>query len=276
MSLTSTISRTRNVSKAEPDRWNKNRTLALLREYHRTRDNALRDEIFGMNVNLVKYVAARFAERGEPMEDLVQVGCVGLVKAIERFDPHLQTQFTTYAIPTILGEIKRYFRDKTWSLKVPRGLQNLMLSVSRATETLMAQLGRPPAVQELADALEVSQELVLEALELGQSYNSRLSLDSEFETEKDDKRATLATFLGAPDGGLDNVNDQLVVEQALAQLPNRERLIVHLRFYQNYSQKEVAEVLGISQMHVSRLQTKALSSLQKALHPVGGRKQSKI
>jgi len=247
-----------------PDRWGKARTRELFAEYQKTRAMWIRNEIVAMHLNLVKFVVVRFSDRGEPLEDLYQVGCLGLVKAIERFDVGIGTQFTTYAIPTIIGEIKRYFRDKAWSLRVPRRLQDLKQAVSRITETLTSHLGRCPNVSEIAHALKISEEEVLEAQELGQVY-SMLSLDSEIETEQNKEPASLMTFLGEHDAQLANIENQVTVEQALTQLTNRERLVIHLRFYQNYSQRETAEVLGISQMHVSRLQNRAINNLKGLL-----------
>ncbi len=224
----------------------------------------LRNELVVAHLNLARFLAVKFANRGEPLDDLVQVGTVGLLKAIDRFDPDRGVEFTTYATPTIVGEIKRYFRDKGWAVKVPRRLQELNLAVNRAGDKLAMELGRSPTVGELAATLSAGEEEILEAQELGQAYNL-LSLDSEVSGEADRKTQTLADTVGVSDARLDLLEDRANLERAFGVLSGRERVIVYLRFYESISQTEIAKRLNVSQMHVSRLQAKALEKLRSVL-----------
>jgi len=224
----------------------------------------LRDELVVVHLNLVRFLAVRFANRGEPLDDLVQVGTVGLLKAIDRFELERGVEFTTYATPTIVGEIKRYFRDKGWAVKVPRRLQELNLAVNRASDKLAIELGRSPTVGELAAHLQSGQDEILEAQELGQAYNL-LSLDSEVSGETDKKSQTLAETVGVSDAGLELLEDRANLERAFRVLTGRERVIIYLRFYESVSQTEIAKRLNVSQMHVSRLQAKALEKLRSVL-----------
>jgi RNA polymerase sigma-B factor len=224
----------------------------------------LRNELVVAHLNLVRYLAVKFANRGEALDDLIQVGTVGLLKAIDRFDLERGVEFTTYATPTIVGEIKRYFRDKGWAVKVPRRLQELNLSVNRAIEKLTVKLGHSPTVAELAQHLGASEEDILEAQELGQAYNL-LSLDTELNGEGDKKSQTLADYVGQNDAGLELLEDRANLERAFQVLTGRERVILYLRFYESVSQTEIAKRLNVSQMHVSRLQQKALEKLKNFL-----------
>lgn len=246
------------------DRWDKERVRKLFEEYVKSRDTDVRDELVVMHMNLVKFIAAKFANRGEALDDLQQVGSLGLIKAIERYNPAVGAEFTTYATPTIIGEIKRYFRDKAWAFKVPRRLQELKVGVTRTTESLTNQLGRAPTIHEIAATLAISDEDVLEAQELGHVYNL-LSLNTEIESDDDRKVSNLLDYLGRADLQIENVDNQVVLERAFSNLSGRERLVVYLRFYQSLSQSETARILGISQMHVSRLQGKALNKLKEKL-----------
>ncbi len=245
-------------------RWDKARVHELFDAYARTRDPAIRDELVAMHMNLVRFIAAKFSNRGESIEDLQQVGALGLIKAIERFNVAVGAELTTYATPTIIGEIKRYFRDKAWALKVPRRLQELKVSVMRVTENLTNNLGRAPTIHEVAEVLKLSDEEVLEAHELGQAYNL-LSLNTEIESDEDKKVSNLLDYLGRADLQIENVENRVVLERAFEHLSKRERLVIYLRFYESLSQSETARILGISQMHVSRLQGKALSKLKTVL-----------
>lgn len=226
--------------------------------------DSLRNDLVVAYLNLVRFLALKFANRGEPIDDLVQVGTVGLLKAIDRFELDRGVEFTTYATPTIVGEIKRYFRDKGWAVKVPRRLQELNLSVNRAGERLSVELGRSPTVAELSKHLDASEEDILEAQELGQAYNL-LSLDAEISGEGDRRSQTLADTVGTKDAGLALLEDRANLERAFAVLSGRERVIVYLRFFESVSQTEIAQRLNVSQMHVSRLQAKALGKLRAAL-----------
>jgi RNA polymerase sigma-B factor len=240
------------------------RTRVLFAQFEATRDGSVRNELVVAHLNLVRFLALKFTNRGEPLDDLVQVGTVGLLKAIDRFDLERGVEFTTYATPTIVGEIKRYFRDKGWAVKVPRRLQELNLAVNRANEKMSMELGRSPTVGELALRLDASEEEILEAQELGQSYNL-LSLDSEVSSEGDKRAQTLADTVGITDPGLELLEDRANLERAFHVLTGRERIIIYLRFYEAVSQTEIAKRLNVSQMHVSRLQAKALEKLRAVL-----------
>ena len=224
----------------------------------------LRNELVVAHLNLVRYLGVKFANRGEPLDDLLQVGTVGLLKAIDRFDLERGVEFTTYATPTIVGEIKRHFRDKGWAVKVPRRLQELNLAVNRAIEKLTVKLGHSPTVSELAAHLGASEEDVLEAQELGQAYNL-LSLDTELNGDGDKKSQTLADYVGQNDSELELLEDRANLERGFEILSGRERVILYLRFYESVSQTEIAKRLSVSQMHVSRLQQKALEKLRNFL-----------
>ncbi len=258
------------MSEREGTRLDKERTRELFARLARARGRSekeyerAREALVVAHLNLVRFLAVRFANRGEPLEDLVQVGTLGLLKAIDRFDTERGVEFTTYATPTIVGEIKRYFRDKGWAVKVPRRLQELNLAVNRAVDTLAVALGRSPTVAELAERLEASEEEILEAQELGHAYNL-LSLDSEIGSDGDKKTQTLADTVGADDADLKLLEDRANLECAFRVLSGRERAIVFLRFYESVSQSEIAARLNVSQMHVSRLQAKAIEKLRAAL-----------
>jgi len=255
---------------ADEERWDRRRTrnafsrLAAARDVDAKAHEHVRDELVVAHLNLVRYLAVKFANRGEALEDLIQVGTLGLIKAIDRFDAERGVEFTTYATPTIVGEIKRYFRDKGWAVKVPRRLQELNLAVNRAIEKLAVELGHSPTVAELAKQLGASEEEILEAQELGQAYNL-LSLDTEVSGEGDKGAQTLADYIGKHDPQLLNLEDRANLEKAFDVLTRRERIILFLRFYESVSQTEIAKRLNVSQMHVSRLQQKALEKLRAAL-----------
>ncbi|MDP9024330.1 MAG: SigB/SigF/SigG family RNA polymerase sigma factor [Candidatus Eremiobacteraeota bacterium] len=233
-------------------------------ETHDAEYEQIRNDLVVAHLNLVRFLALKFANRGEPLDDLVQVGTVGLLKAIDRFELDRGVEFTTYATPTIVGEIKRYFRDKGWAVKVPRRLQELNLAVNRANEKMSVELGRSPTVAELAERLNATEEEILEAQELGQAYNL-LSLDSEVSSEGEKKSQTLADTVGITDSGLEMLEDRANLERAFHVLTGRERIIIYLRFYESISQTEIARRLNVSQMHVSRLQAKALEKLRGVL-----------
>ena len=225
----------------------------------------LRDELVVQHLNLVRFLAHKFSNRGEPLEDLIQVGTLGLINAIDRFDTGRGVEFTTYATPTIVGEIKRYFRDKGWAVKVPRRLQERNLAVHRAQERLASTLDRSPTVGEIADYLGLSAEGVLEAQELGRAYNV-MSLDNPVEGDGGDSSSQrLADVVGAADGELEMLEDRASIERAIHVLSGRERAVVFLRFFESVSQTEIARRLNVSQMQVSRTQAKALAKLRAFL-----------
>jgi RNA polymerase sigma-B factor len=256
--------------RGEEERWDRTRTreafsrLAEARKANAPNAITLRDELVVAHLNLVRYLSVKFANRGEALDDLIQVGTVGLIKAIDRFDLERGVEFTTYATPTIVGEIKRYFRDKGWAVKVPRRLQELNLGVNRAIEKMTIALGHSPTVKELAEHLHASEEEILEAQELGQAYNL-LSLDTEVTGEGDKNAQTLGDYIGHLDPSLANLEDRANLERAFEVLSRRERIILFLRFYESISQTEIAKRLNVSQMHVSRLQQKALAKLRDVL-----------
>lgn len=237
---------------------------SLFAKYAQTKDPRARERLVGMHQNLVRFLAGKFMNRGEPIEDLVQVGTIGLINAIDRFDPDRGTKFSTYATPTIVGEIRRHFRDKAWSLKVPRRLQELNLAANKAAEGLSQKLGRSPTVQEIARTVNASEEETLEAIELGNAYDT-VSLDSKLTYEGESSPLSLAEFVGNTDGSLDSLEKYGDLNQAMDCLDQREKSIIYLRFFRDMSQTEVAKKLNISQMHVSRLQQKALRRLKELL-----------
>jgi len=214
--------------------------------------------------SLVYFLARKFMNRGEPLEDIVQVGFLGLIKAIERFDPDLGNEFTTFATPTVTGEIKRYFRDKGWAIRFPRRLQELYQQVLRANEELKRDLGRTPRVAEIAERLKVSEEEVLEAMEMSPA-KAPLSLNAPVSSDSGDDGRSLSDAIGNPDANLDRVEMRDVLRRAMEHLTPRERSIMAMRFYDEMSQSEIAKRLGISQMHVSRLQRAALDHLREVV-----------
>jgi RNA polymerase sigma-B factor len=220
----------------------------------------LRDRLVEMHLPLVEYLARRFAGRGEPLDDLIQVGTIGLIKAVDRFDTERGVEFSTYATPTVVGEIKRHFRDKGWTVRVPRRLQELRAALSAATAQLTQDLGRSPTVSELATRLGVGEEEVLEGLESANAY-AAVSLEA---TDDADGQSVLDT-LGAMDEALEGVEYRESLKPLLDSLPERERRILVLRFFGNMTQSQIAAELGISQMHVSRLLARTLSQLRERL-----------
>lgn len=228
--------------------------------YAETRDTSLRDQLVGAHLGLAEYLARRFANRGEPLDDLVQVASLGLIKAVDRFDPTRGVAFSTYATHTIVGELKRHFRDKGWAVRAPRRMQELYLSLGKVVASLGQELGRSPTIAELAAEVQVSEEEVLEALEAGQAYRST-SLDAPAGTEEGE---TLGARLGGEDASLEDAESRATLSPLLGQLGQRERLILHLRFFEGLTQSEIANRLGISQMHVSRLLARSVSQLRTA------------
>lgn len=244
--------------------WTETDTEALFQRYIETKDRKIRDHLVAIHQNLVRFLAGKFANRGEPIDDLIQVGSIGLINAIDRFDPERGTKFSTYATPTIVGEIRRYFRDKAWSLKVPRRLQELNLAANKAADELSQRLGHPPTIQEIAAEVGASEEETLEAIELGNAYDT-VSLDSKLSHEGESAPLTLAEFIGEVDESLQSIETYGDLNQAIESLEPREKAIIYYRFFQDMSQTEVAKRLNISQMHVSRLQQKAVRRLKEIL-----------
>jgi len=223
----------------------------------------IRDELVLMHLPLVRHLAARYRDRGESFDDLVQVGTLGLIKAVDRFDVTRGVEFATFATPTILGEIKRHFRDRTWAVRVPRRLQEHQAELTRAHDTLTQQLGRSPTVHELASAMNLSDEEVLDALEARHAYAVD-SLDAGGPDDATHPRA-VAEAMGGLDEALEAVEERESLRPLIEALPERERRIIMLRFFGNMSQSQIAEEMGISQMHVSRLLARTLADLRQGL-----------
>ena len=243
--------------------WDKRLTRELFVRYRMESDEAARDELVEMYLNLVKYLASRFRNRGEPVDDLVQVGTIGLIKAIDRFDIERAVEFTTYATPTIVGELKRYFRDKGWAIKVPRRLQELSFKVNQAIDALTQRLQRSPTVPEIAEYLDVTPDDVLEALETSEAYNF-VSLESDRKSDGSDSFSILE-YIGKDDHLLAVVDDRTTLAAALKELTPQEQRVLYLRFFEGLTQTEIANQLEISQMQVSRLLRKTLKVLRENL-----------
>jgi RNA polymerase sigma-B factor len=233
----------------------------LLRRWRLHGDRDARQKLITMYLPLVRSLARRYAARGEHFDDLVQVGAIGLIKAIDRFDLERGVELTTYATPNIVGEIKRYFRDKGWSVRVPRGLQELNIRINKLIDELVPRLQRSPTINEIAEAAGVTPADVLEALETSQAYNS-VSLQSTLGGEQGDEEATLIDYLGKEEENYDIMEDRTVLAPGFAQLDKRERTILYLRFFEGLTQSQIAARVGISQMHVSRLIRRSLERLR--------------
>ena len=241
-------------------------TRTRLREFAELEPNsprraALREELVRAHLPIVEYIARRFYGRGEPMADLIQVGSIGLINALDRFEPERGLEFTSYATPTIVGEIKRHFRDKGWMVRVPRRLQEVRGALGAASSELNQRLGRAPTVAELSRALDATPEEIVEAMESGNAY-SPISIEAQTDAATG---WSLADTLGAPDAALEQIEYRESLRPLLAQLEDRERTILTLRFFHNRTQSQIAEEVGVSQMHVSRLLAKTLADLREKL-----------
>ena len=235
--------------------------IDLLEAYRATGDRAARDRLVEEMMPLVHSLARRYAGRGEPVDDLVQVGAIGLIKAIDRFDINRGVELTTYATPNIIGEIKRHFRDKGWAVRVPRGLHELNVQLSKLIEQLTVQFGRSPTIPELAKAAGVEEEEVLEALESGRAYSS-LSLSSGGGGGDDDDDLDPLESIGQEEHMYEVSEDRAVLAPGFKVLDERERRILHLRFFEGLTQSQIAQQVGISQMHVSRLIRRSLEKIR--------------
>ncbi len=235
-------------------------TCAMTGEPRRT---TCRDALVHLHLPLVDHCARRFRNRGEPLDDLLQVGTIGLLKSIDRFDPERGVEFSTYATPTIIGEIKRHFRDKGWAIRVPRRLQELRMLIATATADLSQTMGRSPTPREIAAMIEVSVEEVMEGLESANAY-STLSLDAG--DSSGEGGPSMLDAIGAEDVALEHVEIRESLKPLLEQLPGREKQILMLRFFGGMTQSQIAAEIGVSQMHVSRLLTRTLERLRESLH----------
>lgn len=232
--------------------------------FARLPDPAARDELAALYQPLAEYLARRFYGRGEPLEDLIQVASIGLIKAIDRFDTDRGVKFSTYATATVVGELKRHFRDKGWALRVPRRLQEAGMSVGRAVTDLSQELGRAPTVKEIGRRTGLSEEEVLEAMETAQAYTA-----SSLDAPTDEEGATEGERLGEEEDAFELLEGWTSVAPAIRELPRRERTILYLRFFRGLTQTQIAEELGISQMHVSRLLSRTLEELRRAVGDTG-------
>lgn len=246
---------------AEPD-------AELVRRYQARSDAAARDELFERHLPLAHRLAGRYRHSSEELEDLAQIAGVALLNAIERFDPDRGTEFTSYAIPTILGELKRHFRDHGWSVHVPRDLQERALKISKTVDEMAGELGRSPEVSEVARALELSIEEALDALRAAEAYDA-ISLEAEPAGEGEGRR--LAETIGEEDPHYDVVEYAASIEEKLEELSERERVVLHLRFVEDLTQTEIAQRVGVSQMHVSRLIRRSVAALRESAGEDPGR-----
>jgi len=241
-----------------PDASDTSETHAKFAEYRRTGDRELRNELVEEHMRLAEFLAHRFAHRGESADDLQQVALVGLLKAVERFEPDRGLQFSSFATPTIVGELKRHFRDRGWAVRVPRRIQELRLELDRTVNDLTQELGRPPTPGEIAQRAGVFEEEVLESMEAGSLYRLA-SIDAGAADSESPNNP--AQRLGDLDDALIAVDERVTLSEMLAVLPERQQEIVYLRFFEGLTQSEIAERIGISQMHVSRLLVRSLETL---------------
>lgn len=237
------------------------RRREAFRRFAETRDAALRDHLVAEHLGLAEYLARRFANRGEPLDDLVQVASLGLIKAVDRFDPERGLEFSTFATPTIVGELKRHFRDKGWAVRVPRRIQDLHLEITAIVGDLSHQLARSPTVAEIARAARVTEEEVIEGLDAGSAYRST-SLDAG---TADDEDFSLGETLGSDDPALLDAERRAALSPLLRGFEPRERAILYMRFFEGMTQSEIGEKLGISQMHVSRLLSRSLQRMRRSV-----------
>jgi len=240
------------------------RERQLFARYRGRDDRMARDELVEQFLPLATHLAHRYRRGAEPLEDLVQVASLGLLKAIDRFDPERGTAFSSFAVPTIAGELKRYFRDKGWAIKVPRDLQELAHRVDRATDRLMHDLGRTPTVSEIADDLEVTLEQVLEAREAAAAHRAE-SLDRPCGDDRDASR--VVDTLGVSEPGFAQAEQAATLQAMMSGLSDREREILRLRFAEDLTQSEIGQRVGVSQMHISRLLREALARLRETEQP---------
>lgn len=239
-------------------------TKELLALYRISQDPEAAERLVVDHLALVKRLCWRFHNSGEPQEDLIQVGTIGLLKAIKKFDPELGSSFISFAVPVVVGEIKNYFRDHGWAVKVPRKLQSQKMAVDRAVVGLTQNLGHTPTVPEIAEDTGFSIEEVAETFEV-ERFGKPLSLDAQYESDDSEDVSSILDYMGVPDPDLEGLADRVDLELALDGVDSREQAIIYLKFFSGLSQSAIAKRLGISQMHVSRLQRTALNKLKSSL-----------
>ena len=227
-------------------------------------DEVVQEKIVLTYKDLVESIARKYSRNSVIHEDLVQVGMIGLLAAVRRYDPTFGKSFESFAIPTIIGEIKRFIRDKTWSVHVPRRIKELGPKIKKAADELTTMNQKSPTVKEIAEYLEVSEEDILETMEMGKSYKA-LSVDRKIEADSDGSTVAILDLVGKDDGGYNNIDQKMLLEKILPVLTEREQQILQCTYFENRSQKETGELLGISQMHVSRLQRRSLRKLREAI-----------
>jgi len=243
--------------------------LEWIKRYQETNDDEAQTNLVLHYERLIQSIARKYSNGKSFHEDIVQVGMLGLLGAIRRYNPEFGRSFEAFAVPTVIGEIKRFLRDKTWAIHVPRRIKELGPKIKAAVETLTIEMQRSPLVSEIAEYLDVEEELVLEAMEMGRSYQA-LSMDHTLEADSEGGTITLFDIIGETDGGFEKTDQRMVVANALNVLSEREKQIIQYTYIEQLSQKEAGERLGISQMHVSRLQRKAIKKLQEAILSAGG------
>ncbi|MCZ8536691.1 RNA polymerase sigma factor SigB [Paenisporosarcina quisquiliarum] len=252
-----------------PNHQTKEQILEWIKAYQESEDEEAQTNLVLNYQRLVESIARKYSNGKSYHEDIVQVGMLGLLGAIRRYDPEFGRTFEAFAVPTIIGEIKRFLRDKTWAVHVPRRIKELGPRIKSAVETLTTELQRSPKVVEIAEYLEVDEDDVLEAMEMGKSYQA-LSMDHSLESDSDGSSITLFDVIGQQDDGYEKTDQRMLVANALSVLSEREKQVIQFTYIDQLSQKEAGDKLGISQMHVSRLQRKAIKKLQDAILAAGG------
>ena len=247
----------------------KEKVLEWIKQYQETNDEEAQTNLVLHYERLVQSIARKYSNGKSFHEDIAQVGMLGLLGAIRRYDPDFGRSFEAFAVPTIIGEIKRFLRDKTWAIHVPRRIKELGPKIKAAVETLTTEMQRSPQVWEIAEYLDIDEESVLEAMEMGRSYQA-LSMDHTLEADSEGGTVTLFDIIGAKDEGYEKSDQRMLVADALSVLSEREKQIIQYTYIDQLSQKEAGDLLGISQMHVSRLQRKAIKKLQEAILAAGG------
>lgn len=252
------------AKESQPKRASREQVLEWIARYQKTEDDEAQTQLVMHYQYLVESIARKYSSNKSNYEDIRQVGMLGLLGAIRRFDSEFGRGFEAFAVPTIVGEIKRFLRDKTWDVHVPRRIKELGPRIKATVEALTTELQRSPTISEIAERLEVHDEDVLEAMEMGRSYQA-LSMDHSIESDSDGSTITLFDVVGAEDEEYEKTNKRMIVAEAMAVLTEREKQIIQFTYLDQLSQKEAGEKLGISQMHVSRLQRKAIKKLQEAI-----------